>query len=132
MLYDNPVRTGRNEWSNRPPKTARIARRIWDMLTMIDGVEPGELWHNGNGIAWGHHLSDADYGAWKRDGGYAGMGEDVPEYVVIMAGATMDGMKMREWYAKFNPKGWEYYLPQIDKFKQDHPECRTYEVSKNG
>ncbi len=116
----------KNEWNERPPKTARIARRIWNLLA-IDGQEPNELWHNGNGMCWGNQLSDADYGAWKRDGGYHDAGEDVPEHIVIMAGATMSGLKMRDWYAKFNPKGWEYYLPQIDAFKKEHPEVKTYD-----
>lgn len=118
----------RNNWTERPPATARIARRIWDFLTLVGGAEPGEIWHNGNGMCFGYQLGDADYGAWKQAGGYHGAGEDVSEYIVIMAGATMGGLKMQGWYAKFNPKGWEYYQPQINDFKRAHPECRTYEV----
>jgi hypothetical protein len=116
-----------SEWTMRPPATARIARHIWDLLSILEGREPSRLWHNWNGICFGNQMSDADYGSWKRDGGYHENGEDVDEYVIIMAGATMGGMKLLDWYAKFNPKGREYYLYQIGAFKKNYPDCRTYE-----
>lgn len=119
-------RSCRSYWTSRPPSTSRIARRIWDFLRIL-GDEPHDLWHNNNGICFGHAMSDADYGAWKRDGGYQGSGEDVDEYIVIMAGAKMSGLKMKDWYTKFNPAIWPHYQKQIDAFKQGHPEVKTYE-----
>lgn len=108
----------KTHWDSRPPATARVARKIWDLLTLHQGEEPDKLWHNWNGIVWGRQMSDADYGAWKQAGGVSGWGEDVDEFIVIMAGGRQGGLPLRDWYAKFNPKALELYDKQIADFKR--------------
>jgi len=107
-------------WSSRPPATARIARKIWDLVTLDRGQEPHELWHNWNGKVYGKQLSDADYGAWKVDGGVHGFGEDVDDYILIMAGCRIGGMLLREFLAEYNPKSLEISTQRIKEFKAKH------------
>jgi len=109
-----------SHWMSRPPKTARIARRIWDLITVADGEEPCELWHNWNGVVYGQQLSDVDYGAWKRDGGVYGYGEDVDGYILIMAGTRLGGMLEEEYLAKYNPKALDVIRKQIAEFKEKY------------
>lgn len=107
----------KTNWDSRPPATARVARRIWDLVTIERGEEPRELWHNWNGMVYGQQLSDADYGAWKVDGGVHGFGEDVEDYIRVMAGSRIGGMLLKDFLAKYNPKSLKRTNKKIGKFR---------------
>lgn len=90
-------------YQSRPPKTAKISRRIWDIITILQhGREPYSLWRNWNGCVFGYQLGDADYGCWKVGVTFTKC-HDVPDDILIVAGVRMGNMLMEDWYKKYRP-----------------------------
>jgi len=115
-------------YETRPPKTARVSRKIWDMLTECKGREPTCLWRNWNGLVFGTQLSDADYGDWKYTFSKIGVPSgSVPEHIVILAGSRLGGKSLREWYKEHNPEA----LNRIDADIKDYQK-RIVQKSHNG
>lgn len=80
------IATRKSEWFERPQATARMARKIWDLVTERAGREPYRLWKNWNGIVFGKYAqSGADYGRWmvefSKYGQMGGVPEDILEIV---------------------------------------------------
>ena len=77
-------------YASRPPKTARVSRKIWDALTDLLGHEPVEVWLNGNGWVWGYRLGNAWYSVWFYKSFPSGEPDDeecVPIEILVKAGA---------------------------------------------
>jgi len=79
-------------YTSRPPKTARVSRKIWDLLRLEFGQQPSSLWLNPNGKVWGLSLGDAWYSMWFYEmDGHSELRDTacaVPGNITRLAGAT--------------------------------------------
>ena len=104
-------------YESRPPKTAAVSRKIWDMVTELEGREPLTLWKNWNGIVFGCQMSDADYGDWKYTFSKVAIPcGSVPEYILVLAGSRLGNKSLADWYREHNPEA----LSKIDADIKDY------------
>lgn len=111
-------------YSSRPPATARVARKIWDLMEAKYGKDSfSELWYNWNGIVFGYQMSDADYECWKVGDGLS-RATDVDDFILIMAGVKCNRMPLQKYLAKVNPKMLAIYEKQIKELENNLAEAR--------
>ena len=108
-------------YESRPPKTAVISRKIWDLVTEYKGREPVALWKNWNGIVFGLQMGDADYGDWKYDySNLATHAQSVPEYILVMAKSRFRNMLFGDWLKEHCPERLARLHKEIEEHKQKH------------